>query len=152
MKSAFLTLVLTLLALAPAQARLGETVQEIIQRFGTGQLSDIQRQPGAKTYKYFKDDFQIEVVIDQGKSIWEIYQRKNAAGEFPEADIKNILAGYKEQKRNWHVDRDAANRWEASGKPKYEAYRWPGHEDFFCVKDIAACAALDKAAGSSKAF
>lgn len=152
MKSALLTLALTLLTLAPAQARLGETEQEIIQRFGTGELSDMQRQPGAKTYKYRKDDIQIEVVFDQGKSIWEIYQRKNISGQFPEADIKNILAGYKEQKRNWHVDRDAQNRWEASGKPKYEAYLWPGHEDFFCVKDIAACAALDKKIGSSKAF
>lgn len=152
MKSVLLTLVLTLFAFAPAQARLGETLQEIIQRFGPGELSDMQRQPGSKTYKYLKDDIQIEVVIDQGKSIWEIYQRKNTSGQFPEADIKNILAGYKEQKRNWHVDRDAQNRWEASGKPKFEAYLWPGHEDFFCVKDIAACAALDKAVGSSKAF
>jgi hypothetical protein len=28
----------------------------------------------------------------------------------------------------------------------------PGHEDYFCVKDIAACAALYKASGSTKNF
>lgn len=56
MKSVLLTLVLTLFAFSAAQARLGETLQEIIQRYGTGELSDMQRQPGAKTYKYRKDD------------------------------------------------------------------------------------------------
>lgn len=153
MKTVLLSLATVCFLISPAQARLGETLQEIIQRFGPGELSDMQRQPGAKTYKYHKDDFQIEVVIDQGKSIWEIYTRKNGnGGQFTDADIKNILAGYKDQKRNWHEDRDTANRWTASGKPKYEAYRWPGHEDYFCVKDIAACAALDKAAGGTKTF
>lgn len=132
----------------PAHARLGETEQQIIARYGQGQPSDIQRQPGAQTLKFTKNNFQIEVVIDQGKSIWEIIKRLDTGGEIPELDVKNILDGYKEQKRNWRFDR-RDNRWESPGKPKYIAYRWPGHEDFLSVKDIAACEALDKAAGNN---
>jgi hypothetical protein len=147
---ALVTVLTILLCTHALQARLGETEAEIKARYGDGQLSDIQRQPGAQTFKHFKNGFQIEVVISQGKSVWEIMQRQGGSGEFPEADIKNILDGYKkEMKRSWRFDR-RDNRWESAGKPKYVAYLWPDHEDFFCIKDLTACDELDKAAPGSK--
>lgn len=135
-----------------AHGRVGETVQEITARFGQGKPSGVQRQVGAETWKYAKNGFLIEVVFSQGKSIWEIYQKQGGSGSFPESDIENILDGYKESKENkrtWRFDR-REKRWEISGKPKLEAYLWPSHEDFFCIKDIAACEALAKQAPGSK--
>src|SRR5205085_512487 len=76
--------------------RVGESGKEISARFGEGSLSDRQRQPGAQTFKYFKNGFQIEVVIHNGKCIWEIYHKQSGSGAFPEADIKNLLDSYKE--------------------------------------------------------
>ena len=52
-------------------------------------------------------------------------------------------------KRTWRFDRKE-NRWESAGKPKYVAYRMPGHGDFFSIKDIEACEVLDKAGTGSK--
>jgi hypothetical protein len=152
MNRPFAALLLTLVLANTALGRLGESEKEITARFGGGQPSDIQRQTGAQTMKYFKNVFQIEVVISQGKSIWEIYQKQGGSGAFPEADIKNLLEAYKEPKetkRTWRYDR-REKRWESSGKPKLIAYLWPGHEDFFCIKDSAACDALDKSAPGSK--
>ncbi len=152
MNRSFAALLLTLVLANTAFGRLGETEKEITARFGEGQLSDIQRQTGAQTMKYFKNGFQIEVVISQGKSIWEIYHKQGSSSAFPEADIKNLLEAYKElkeSKRTWRYDKKE-RRWESSGKPKLIGYLWPGHEDYFCIKDSAACDALDKSAPGSK--
>jgi hypothetical protein len=32
--------------------------------------------------------------------------------------------------------------WERSGRPKYIACLWPGHEDYFCVEDVKAIEAI----------
>lgn len=154
MKSALLTFLFVLSACGPALARLGETEKDIVARFGEGQPSDIQRQVGAQTLKFLKNGIQIEVVIYQGKSVWEIYQKKDGSGAFPEADIKNLLDAYKEPKetkRTWRYDR-RDKRWESAGKPKYVAYLWPGHEDFFCIKDLTVCEVLDKTGAGTKGF
>lgn len=130
-------------------ARVGETDQEIKTRFGEGGPSDIQRQAGAKTLKFIKNNFQIEVVLHNGRSIWEIYRRLDVGGEMPSGDVQNILDGYKAQKRTWRFDR-REKRWESSTKPKLVAYLWPGHEDHFSIKDVEACEALDKVGTGSK--
>lgn len=115
MKQALITSFAALMAFSSAIGRLGETKQEIITRYGQGQVSDIQRLTGAQTDKYFKNGFQIEIVMDQGKSIWEIIQRQDGGGEIPDKDVKNILDGYKESKRTWRYDRQKnSGRAEAS--------------------------------------
>jgi hypothetical protein len=161
MNRAFITTLLALTLISSAVARLGETEKEIEARFGEAKPSGLQRQPGAQTFKYLKNGFEIQVVFHQGKSIWEIFHKKDGSGAFPEADIKNLLDGYKEPKesndpkqpkepkRTWRFDR-RENRWESAGKPKYIAYLMPEHKDFFCIKDLASCEALDKAAAGSK--
>lgn len=130
-------------------ARVGETDQEIKARFGEGRPSDFQRQAGAQTLKFTKDNFQIEVVLHNGHSIMEIYRRLDVSGEMPKMDVKNILDGYKAQKRTWRYDSED-NRWISSAKPKLIAYLEPGHEDHFFIKDIGACEALTKANSGSK--
>lgn len=147
------TNIVTILCLASLgcslHARVGETEQEIKTRFGEGVPSDIQRQAGAKTFKFTKDAFQIDVVLSNGRSIWEIYRRVDFDGEMPAADVQNILDGYKDQKRTWRFDR-REKRWESSSKPKLIAYLWPGFENHFSIKDVEACKALDKAGVGSK--
>ena len=143
MKQALISGIFTIIAFSSASARLGESEKEIIARYGAGKLSDKQRQPGAKTYIYFKNQYQIEVVIYQGISIWEIIHRKNVKGVFTDKEAETVLDVYKEMKRKWRYDR-RDKRWESSGKPKYVAYLWPGHKDFLCSKDIVACETLDK--------
>ena len=54
---------------SPAQARVGETEQQIKARYGEGNMANTQRIPGAVTFEYSQDAFQIEVVMLAGKSI-----------------------------------------------------------------------------------
>ena len=144
-----MTFIFTLAAVYSSVGRVGETKQEIEVRYGVGPLSDIQRMVGAETYKYFKENFQIEVVIYEGKSIWEIIQRQDGDKNITDAQIKDILNGYKETGRTWFFDQ-RQKRWERSNKPKYVAYRWPGHEDYLCIKDLAICDELEKKSKGSK--
>ncbi len=153
MKQILVILTMAIVAVCPAHGRVGETKEQIDQRYGAGQVSDIQRLQGAETFKYLKGNFQIEVVIYQGKSIWEIFQRHDV--EITDADIKEILKASTEKtdssafdistgpEKTWHFNQ-TKKLWERSGEPKLVGYRWPGHEDYFCVKDIAACDGLEK--------
>jgi len=136
-------------AVTSATARVGETQQEITARYGAGQLSDLQRQAGAETFIYRKENFQIEVVMSEGKSVWEIIQRQDGDRVITDDEIKDILNGYKDAGRTWFFDK-RDKRWIRSGQPKYIAYRWPGHEDYLCIKDQAACEALEKKNKGSK--
>jgi len=149
MKHAFLMIAFAAVSCTSASARVGETEKEIITRYGDGARSDLQRQSGAETFKYFKNNFQIEVVIHDGKSIWEIFQKQDGDKYISDGDIKNILDGYKAPGQGWLFDRQK-KLWKRSGKPKYVAYRWPGWEEYLCIKDIEACEALDKQNPGSK--
>lgn len=146
MKTAIIALTLFLLAQA-SQARVGETTQEINTRFGPGTKSkDRLSAPGVETFQYEKAGFTIEVVIFKGKSIWEIFQRKGQT--ISDDDIKELLKLYDTSSTSWRFDR-RDSRWERSGKPKLIASRWPGHEDFFFIKDIEACETAEKKAKGS---
>ena len=167
MKIVFLILLMALSSLLTATARLGETEQEIAARFGEGTPGGKQRQAGATTLKYSRNGFRIEVAFFEGKSILEIYHKEGGSGTFPDVDIEILLNAYKElkyakdskgvteskeaTKRTWRFDR-REKRWESSGKPKYIAYRQPGHDDFFFIKDLDACEALDKGPSGAKGF
>jgi hypothetical protein len=131
-----LTLSLLVVSATSAFARIGESRPEIDQRYGEGKRADMQRLEGAETMKYHFSNYEIEVVFHDNKSIWEIFhQNLNAA------NIKTILKANAGEGRTWHYD-GMNHRWERSGTPKFIGYRWPGHEDYFCIEDVNACEAM----------
>jgi hypothetical protein len=131
-----------------AFARIGETQQELSARYGEGQKSDSKlKVPGAETYKYEKAGFRIGVVFLDGKSISEVFERKDR--KITDDDIKTILKLYDTPSTSWRFDR-RENRWERSGKPKLAGFRLPGHDDFFCIRDIAAWDAAEKGTADAK--
>jgi hypothetical protein len=117
-----------------AFARLGEAREQIAKRYGPGTRSDIQRLQGAETMKYQYNNFQVEVVFHDDKSIWEIFH--------PTRDIYMLLKPYAGDGQTWHYDA-VIRTWIRSGSPKYIAYAWPGHEDFFCIQDAKAIEAIE---------
>ena len=82
---------------------------------------------------YHYDNFEIEVVFHNDKSIWEIFH--------PTRDINNLLKAYADDGHIWHYN-DTIHTWERSGNLKYIAYAWPGHEDYFCIEDVKAIEAI----------
>ena len=77
-----------LLAQMNAHARVGETREEIAIRYGEGKLMPSQRLAGTESFEYSKSGFIVEVVILDGKSVMEIYARKEGTSD--EA-IKELL-------------------------------------------------------------
>ena len=129
-----------LLTAAPSQARVGESQKEITERFGEGKKADAQRLPGTESFIYDKNDFNVEVVMCEGKSIMEIYvHRKGTTEEV----IKDLLKVNTPIGTSSRFDRKE-NKWQRDGKPKLAGYRWPGHPDFFCIEDVEVCAAVKK--------
>jgi len=123
------------LSTASAFARIGETREQIDKRYGQGNPSDYQRLNGAETIKYHFNNFQVEVVFHEGKSIWEIYQRQ---GRLIDArDIRMLMKANATDGHTWHYD-GMRRQWERSGSPQFIGWFWPGHEDFFCIQDVKA--------------
>jgi hypothetical protein len=130
------------LAVATANARIGETTQEITTRYGEGRKSgDRLKSPGAETWKYSKSGFSIEVIFVNGKSVWEMFERKDKT--ITDDDIKDLLKVNSLPGASWRFDKKE-NRWERGGKPKLVAFREPGHGDFFSIKDLEAASAAEK--------
>jgi hypothetical protein len=129
---------------ASAFARLGETRDEIDKRYGQGTRSDIQRLEGAETFKYQFNDFQVEVVFHDNKSIWEIFHQGHIIST---RDIKMLLKANTDDGHVWQY-RGMNHRWVRSGSPQASGYLWPGHEDFFCIEDVSAVAAIQNSDAS----
>lgn len=129
---AFPILVLLMFTLAlNAFGRVGETRQEIEKRYGTGQRFSIQRLAGAETMVYHLNDTEVEVVFYDNKSIWEIFHPTS-----PD-NIKVWLKANADDGKTWHYD-GVNDRWERSGSPLLIGCLWPGHEDYFSIKDVKA--------------
>ena len=142
MKYALTTAAIALLLIQQTSARIGENAQEIVTRYGNGKkFRDRITAPGAETFRYEKSGFTIDVVFLDGKSVMEVIQRKDRT--ITDEDIKGFLKLYDSPATNWRFDRKE-KRWERGGKPKLVAYREPGHEDFFFIKDIEVCNAAEK--------
>ncbi len=140
MKHLLPILLTALFSTSSMQARVGETQKEISARYGEGKKAQTQRLAGGETFEYRKNDFYVEVVLLDGKSVLEIYAHRQGTTDDV---IKEILKTNSTGEATWHFDRKA-NRWERGGTPKLVAYRWPSHPDFFCIKDIKACEAAEK--------
>ena len=141
MKNFVATTAAALAITVSAEARVGETAKEITARYGDGKKAQTQRLAGAETFEYEKNEFYVEVVILDGKSVMEIYaHRKGTTDDV----IKELLkANTTSSETAWRFDRKE-NRWERGGTPKLVGDRWPGHPDFFCIKDLKACEAAEK--------
>ncbi len=133
-----LTLAAFILSSASAFARIGETREQIDKRYGTGTHSDYQRLDGTETIKYHFNNYQVEVVFNDNKSIWEIYQRQ---GRLIDATDLRMLMKANADGKTWHSDR-LNHRWNRTGSPQLIGYLWPGHEDYFCIEDVKACDAV----------
>ena len=140
MKNFVATTAAALAITVSAEARVGETAKEITARYGEGKKAQTQRLAGAETLKFKKDEFYVEVVLLDGKSVMEIYAHEKGTSD---AVIKEVLKVNSTPEAAWRFDRKE-NRWERGGTPKLVAHRWLGHPDFFCIKDLKACEAAEK--------
>ena len=146
MKIALLIIIVTSLA-SSVFARVGETRPQIDARYGQGTKTKYRlTAPGVETWTFNKAGYQIEVIFLNGKSIWEVFHRKGQ--QISDEDVKGLIDLYDTTTANWRFDRKD-KQWERSGKPKLVAYRWPGHEDYFCIKDAEACEAAEKGRGAA---
>jgi len=123
-----------------AFARLGETREQIDKRYGQGTRSETQRLEGAETIKYHFDSFEVEVVFHDNKSIREIFHNPQSH-LISTRDIKMFLKANADHRHRWQYQ-GMNHGWERSGRPKYIACLWPGHEDYFCVEDVKAIEAI----------
>lgn len=140
-KPHFIALLLFLIGGLFAHGRVGETAAEITARYGEGKSANA-RVNGATTTKYVKDNFDVEVTILDGKSVWEIYHRRDKV--ISDDDIKEVLkANATPGTNSWRIDKKDG-RWERTGRPKLFAFREPGHPDFFSIKDIETCEKAEK--------
>jgi hypothetical protein len=128
-----LILIALVVSTTSAFARLGETREEIDKRYGEGKRSDTQRLEGTETIKYNFNNFEIEVVFHDKKSVWEIFH--------PTKDMSSVLKAYADDGHTWHYN-DTIHIWERSGDQKYIASAWAGHEDYFCIEDVKAIEAI----------
>jgi hypothetical protein len=142
MKAAVTFLLLVAFAINDVQARVGETLEEIKARYGEGKATG-KRVANVDNLKFTKNGFDVEVSIKDGKSIYEMFHRKDQV--ITDADIQEFLKANATPANRWRFDKKE-NHWERGGKPKFVAYREPGHPDFFVIKDLDACAAAEKAA------
>lgn len=122
------------------EARVGETKEKIEARYGNGEESGIKAE-GAESWTYKKAGFIIEVEFIDGKSVHEVLQ---GDGKFiSDEDVNAVMKLYDTPSTTWRFDKKT-NRWKRSGKPKLEAYRYPGHPDFFVIRDVEVCDAAEK--------
>ena len=130
------TLVIALaiaLTAASAHARVGETLAEIALRYGAGTKDGVPRLPETERINYLKNGFAIEVMFAGGRSVMEVFHRKDK--EITDDDIKELLKVNGEG-HSWTLD-SKQNLWMRKDR-KIRALREPGHRDFFFIQDMVA--------------
>ena len=134
-----IALVLALIATS-AHARIGETREEITLRYGEGKKDDAPRIPGTERFNYSKNGFDIEVMFAAGKSVMEVFHRKDK--EITDDDIKGLLK-VTAASQSWTFNKKN-NQWMRRDR-KVRAFRQPGHSDYFFIQDTAAVKNTDTA-------
>ena len=125
--------IITALTTVFAQARVGETQDEITKRYGAGRKDGDTRLVGTERFWYLKDNFDVEVMISAGKSVMEVFHRKDKV--ITDDDIKGFL-NVNADGHAWAIEKKTGH-WRRSDN-KLQAFREPGHADFFFIQDIAA--------------
>src|ERR1700722_19229010 len=81
MRSAFLSLVFVMAVTATAQARLGETPDQLVARYGQPLSEADQKAEGIKVASaaivFQKGGFEIDVTVTEGISVQEIFKKLN---------------------------------------------------------------------------
>jgi len=131
----FTSFVLVLLTVI-AEARIGETLDQIRARYGEGQKGG-PRIPGTEKFEFKKDGYTIDVSFFDGISVMEFFHRHDT--KITDDDIKDLLKNYIEGVRFTWSARDKIFK---SSNKKLTAGRQIGHDDWFFVKDTAAIEAL----------
>jgi hypothetical protein len=103
MRIALLSVVFVIAITATAQARLGETPDELVARYGQPLKEDDQKAEGAKiplaNVSFQKGGYEIDVTITDGVSVQEIFKKINGQPlTVPEA---HILLAANSQGREW---------------------------------------------------
>jgi len=132
------TLLLALCSIYPAFARLGETQGQIEARYGPGKQIRT-RLPGTLQFEYSSAAYQIHVVFHAGRSVWELFKRKDQ--KITDEDIKSLLKAIS-PKDKWTFSRDD-RVWRRDGR-RYIARRAPGHDDWFSIRDERLLAPLEQ--------
>jgi len=125
--------IITALTTVFAQARIGETQDEITKRYGDGHKDGDTRLPGTERFTYTKDNFFVEVMFSAGKSVMEVFHRNDTT--ITDGDIKAFLS-VNADGHAWSIDKKTGH-WRR-GDYKVQAFRAPGHDDWFFIQDIAA--------------
>jgi hypothetical protein len=130
---ATLTFVVLVVA-AKLHARVGETLEQVSDRYGTGQKQNCDRLPGGEKYYFVKKPYGIEVIVVNGKAVMEIFHRSEGP-EISDGEIKELLK-VNGDSHAWSFDKKDSH-WMRSDR-KMRAYRQPGHGDFFFIEDVEA--------------
>jgi hypothetical protein len=103
MRTALLTVVFVVSITATAQARLGETPDQLVARYGQPLNENDQKADGAKiaaaNVSFQKGGFEIDVTITDGVSVQEIFKKLN--GESITVPEAHILLTANSQGREW---------------------------------------------------
>ena len=139
MKALLAIAVSAALTTAFAHARIGETQDEISKRYGAGNKTGDTRLPGTERFTYTKDNFYVEVMFSAGKSVMEVFHRNDAT--ITDDDIKGFL-NVNADGHGWAIDKKT-NHWRR-GDYMLQAFREPGHDDFFFIQDVTAVRESEK--------
>jgi len=117
-----------------AHARIGETLAQISERYGTGETQNCDRLPGGEKHYFVKKPFGIEVILLEGKTVMEVIHRVEGPA-ISEAEVKELLKANGDN-HGWAFDK-RDKEWMRSDR-KLRAYFLPGHPDFLFIEDVAA--------------
>ena len=126
-------LVATLSAL-PVHARIGETMEQLVQRYGEGQKVNNTRMPVGEQFEFTKKPFGVQAVMLDGKCVKEVLHRVEGP-IISDVEIKELLKANGEGHTWAYIRKDEV--WMRSDH-KVRAFRQPGHPDFFFIEDVAA--------------
>jgi hypothetical protein len=136
MKKLLLGMALLVAATLTSYARIGETRAEISARYGAGeQIRD--RLPETTQFEYHKNGFTMQIVFQNGQSIWEFFKREDT--DITDADMEGLRALLAAGRWTWD---ESGNCW-ISQDGRLKARREPGHPDFFSTQDIQAVKAIE---------
>ncbi len=133
MKSLIAIVATILFTTVSAHCRMGETLEQLITRFGEGKKNTGRiRMAGHDQYYFEKDGIGIQCVISDGKVAMEVFHRIGPI--ITDQDIKEILKTEGDG-HSWRFDKKTDRM--IRGDNRLEAFRSPGHEDMFFIQEIA---------------
>jgi hypothetical protein len=117
-------------ATLPAQCRIGETLDELVARFGEVKKDrEATRMPGHDQFSFKMNGMVIECVMTDGKCVMEVFHRPG--GMISNEDIKDLLKSEADG-HTWGFN-PKLKQWLRSDYT-LKAYRAPGHADFFFLE------------------